>query len=44
MEMNHFRTRWGHYDDPFYNPNLTLSAVVEPFDGLALPPRKREIR
>ncbi|EIM64864.1 glycosyltransferase family 2 protein [Desulfobacter postgatei] len=44
MEYHHFRTRWGHYDDPFYNPNLTLSAVVEPFDGLALPPRKRKTR
>ena len=44
MEMHHFRTKWGGYHDPFYNPNLTLSAVVEPFDGLALPPHKREIR
>ena len=44
MEIHHFRTKWGHYEDPFYNPNLTLSAVAEPFDGLALPPRKREIR
>ena len=44
MEIHHFRTKWGHYEDPFYNPNLTLSAVSEPFDGLALPPRKRKIR
>jgi GT2 family glycosyltransferase len=44
MEIHHFRTKWGYYEDPFYNPNLTLSAVAEPFDGLALPPRKREIR
>lgn len=44
MEMHHFRTKWGAYDDPFYNPNLTLSNVVEPFDGLALPPYKRGVR
>ena len=44
VEMHHFRQRWGRYNDPFYNPNLTLSVVSEPFDGLALPPRKREIR
>lgn len=44
MEMHHFRTRWGHYEDPFYNPNLTLGTVAEPFEGLALPPRQRKIR
>lgn len=44
MEMHRFRTRWGYYDDPFYNPNLTLSAVGGPFDGLALPPRERRYR
>lgn len=44
MEMQHFRTRWGGYDDPFYNPNLSLSTVLEPFSGLALPPRNRSFR
>jgi GT2 family glycosyltransferase len=44
MELHNFRTQWGHYHDPFYNPNLTLSAVTEPFDGLALPPRNRKRR
>lgn len=39
-----FRTAWGHFEDPFYNPNLSLSAVVEPFTGLAMPPRAREPR
>lgn len=43
-EMRFFRTLWGHYDDPFYNPNLPLSAGVEPFMGLAFPPRPREAR
>jgi O-antigen biosynthesis protein len=44
MELHNFRTQWGHFDDPFYNPNLTLSSLTEPFDGLALPPRKRKVR
>jgi O-antigen biosynthesis protein len=44
MELHNFRTQWGHFDDPFYNPNLTLSSLTEPFDGLALPPRNRKIR
>lgn len=44
MELHNFRTQWGHYHDPFYNPNLTLSGVTEPFDGLALPPRNRKRR
>jgi O-antigen biosynthesis protein len=44
MELHHFRTRWGHFDDLFYNPNLSLSSLTEPFDGLALPPRNRKIR
>lgn len=37
-EMLNFRTRWGTYKDPFYNPNLALSVVVELFYGLAVPP------
>jgi GT2 family glycosyltransferase len=44
MELHQFRTRWGHFDDPFYNPNLSLSSLTEPFDGLALPPRNRKTR
>lgn len=44
MEMHSFRVRWGQYDDPFYNPNLSLSTVLEPFAGLALPPRFRSVR
>jgi GT2 family glycosyltransferase len=44
MEMWNFRDKWGEYADPFYNPNLTLSTVSEPFNGLALPPRNREYR
>jgi GT2 family glycosyltransferase len=44
MEMWNFRDKWGEYADPFYNPNLTLSTVSEPFNGLALPPRNRECR
>jgi len=44
MELHHFRTQWGHFDDRFYNPNLSLSSLTEPFDGLALPPRNRKIR
>lgn len=43
-EMRFFRARWGTYDDPFYNPNLPLSTVLEPFAGLALPPRARKTR
>ncbi len=43
-EMNFFRSRWGLYNDQFYNPNLPLSTVLEPFDGLALPPRARCFR
>lgn len=43
-EMNFFRASWGHYPDPFYNPNLPLSAAAEPFAGLAFPPRSREAR
>lgn len=40
-EIRSFRQRWGAYEDPFYNPNLPLSTVSEPFEGLALPPRHR---
>lgn len=43
-EMRFFRQQWGDYDDPFYNPNLPLSTVEEPFAGLALPPRARQPR
>lgn len=43
-EAAFFRKLWGHYEDPFYNPNLSLSAVCEPFHGLAFPPRPRETR
>lgn len=43
-EMRAFRTRWGGYEDPFYNPNLHLSAVQDPFLGLAFPPRPRNPR
>lgn len=43
-EGRFFRMLWGHYDDPFYNPNLPLSASVEPFLGLAFPPRSRNPR
>jgi len=43
-EIRFFRTIWGHYDDPFYNPNLPLCAGVEPFLGLAFPPGPREAR
>lgn len=45
-EMAHLRDKWGDrlLDDPYYNPNLELSARVEVFDGLALPPRTRSIR
>ncbi len=44
VEMNNFSSKWGWYDDPFYNPNLSLSALVQPFEGLALPPRNRKVR
>lgn len=43
-EMDFLRLKWGYYDDPFYNPNLHLSAAGEPFHGLAFPPRAREAR
>lgn len=43
-EMRYFRAMWGDYADPFYNPNLPLSAAVEPFMGLAFPPGAREAR
>lgn len=43
-EGRFFRASWGHYDDPFYNPNLPLTAVTEPFLGLAFPPRPRDAR
>lgn len=43
-EMKAFRALWGHFDDPFYNPNLTLSVASEPFAGLAFPPRRRAPR
>ncbi len=43
-EMRGFRQRWPFYQDPFYNPNLPLSTVVEAFEGLALPPLPRRLR
>ncbi|MBR4605229.1 MAG: glycosyltransferase family 2 protein [Lachnospiraceae bacterium] len=43
-EMQFFKTLWGTYEDPFYNPNLPLSTVTEPYFGLALPPRNRQYR
>ncbi|WP_299395912.1 glycosyltransferase family 2 protein [uncultured Desulfovibrio sp.] len=43
-EMRAFRRRWPLYEDPFYNPNLPLCTAVEPFEGLALPPRARHAR
>ncbi len=43
-EMRFFRQLWGSYVDPFYNPNLPLSTVTEPYEGLAVPPRGREAR
>lgn len=43
-EISFFRKLWGHYADPFYNPNLSLSALCEPFNGLAFPPRPRDAR
>lgn len=43
-EMRNFQQKWGGYDDPFYNPNLPLSTVSQPFEGLSLPPRQRGAR
>lgn len=43
-EMQLFRRLWGDYADPFYNPNLSLSTITEPFTSLALPPRSRYAR
>lgn len=43
-EMRNFRTRWGKYADPFYNPNLPLSIAAHPYMGLAFPPRARDCR
>lgn len=43
-EMRSFRRRWPFYADPFYNPNLPLCTAIEPFEGLALPPRARHAR
>ncbi|MBO4369198.1 MAG: glycosyltransferase family 2 protein, partial [Desulfovibrio sp.] len=43
-EIRFFRKLWGNYQDPFYNPNLPLSTVIDPFDGLAVPPRARLAR
>jgi len=40
-EQENFRLKWGSYEDPFYNPNLSLSPFCAPFSALALPPRKR---
>ncbi len=43
-EMRFFKQLWGSYLDPFYNPNLPLSTVTEPYEGLAVPPRGRDAR
>lgn len=43
-EMEEFRERWGWYEDPYYNPNLTLSPFTPPFSGLAMPNRPRRTR
>lgn len=43
-EMACFRKKWACYQDPFYNPNLAASPVMEPFSGLAFPPRARNAR
>lgn len=43
-EMSKLGNKWGAYLDPFYNPNLPLSTVIEPFEGLAFPPRPRNVR
>lgn len=43
-EMRVLRYKWGCFEDKFYNPNLPLSTVTEPFKGLAFPPRKRNAR
>ncbi len=45
-EMYRLREQWGArlLNDPFYNPNLSLSAYVGVFNGLALPPGKRSVR
>ncbi len=43
-ERYFFYAKWGKYEDPFYNPNLTLSTFVPVFEGLAFPPRERKPR
>ncbi|MCF8104312.1 MAG: glycosyltransferase family 2 protein [Desulfohalobiaceae bacterium] len=45
-EMQRLRGKWGEtlLNDPFYNPNFSLSTWVGVFDGLALPPGKRSAR
>lgn len=43
-EMRNLRKKWGWQEDRFYNPNLPLSTVSEPFEGLAIPPRARDAR
>ncbi|TVQ95511.1 MAG: glycosyltransferase family 2 protein [Desulfovibrionales bacterium] len=45
-EMYRLREQWGArlLNDPFYNPNLSLSTYVGVFNGLALPPGKRSVR
>lgn len=43
-ETDMFRKHWGAYRDPFYNPSLTLSAMNDLFQGLAIPPERNVIR
>ncbi|GAB6059482.1 glycosyltransferase family 2 protein [Desulfonatronum parangueonense] len=45
-EMYRLREQWGArlLNDPFYNPNLSLSTYIGVFNGLALPPGKRSVR
>lgn len=43
-EERAFRERWGQYEDPFYNPNLSLCPFTPPFEALAFPPRPRDPR
>ncbi|MFD2113982.1 glycosyltransferase family 2 protein [Thiorhodococcus fuscus] len=45
-EMKHLRNNWESTlsMDPFYHPSLSLNVRQPPFDGLAIPPRSRQIR
>jgi len=45
-EMKNLRNNWESTlaMDPFYHPSLSLNLRQSPFDGLAIPPRSRQIR